>query len=318
MAEVPVFYVFHGEDAFSLHETVDSMRGSMGPNGDLNTTTLDGKSAALSDIIGAASAMPFLSDKRLVIVEGLLTHWGRGKERLNALADALESLPDSARVVFAEPKALSARHVILKLARESERGLEKKFELPKNATSWIRKRAKDLGAEIKPDAASALANLCGDDLAAADAEIWKLATYVNGARPITTGDVELLTSYIADAHVFDLMDALGERRTRAALDIVHNLLGDQHPLQIMAVIGNQFRTLLLMKEYLEGGGAPTGAASALNMHPFRAKKLIAQARNFTLEQLEESLRALRNLDAGIKRGRVQDTLALDLFVTGAA
>ncbi len=71
----PTFYVLHVPDEFSCRAQVQAMRAQMGDPSlaELNTIVLDGKNASAADVISSASAMPFLGDKRLVIVEGMLS-----------------------------------------------------------------------------------------------------------------------------------------------------------------------------------------------------------------------------------------------------
>ena len=76
MAEpAPTFYVFHGTDEFTRSETIADFKRRLGPPDtvDLNTTVLEGKGLALAQLRHACDAVPFLAEKRLVIVEGLLT-----------------------------------------------------------------------------------------------------------------------------------------------------------------------------------------------------------------------------------------------------
>ncbi len=87
---------------------------------------------------------------------------------------------------------------------------------------WIRNHARETyGVEIEPQAAAALAAVIDTDLRAADNEIAKLATYVDGARPITLDDLKLLTAYTAEADVFEMVDAIGRRDGDTALRLCH-------------------------------------------------------------------------------------------------
>ena len=74
----PTFYVFHGTDELTRAETLANFRSRLGPadTADLNTTFLDGRRATLAELRHACDAIPFLAEKRLVIVEGLLARAG--------------------------------------------------------------------------------------------------------------------------------------------------------------------------------------------------------------------------------------------------
>jgi len=322
------FYILHGDDDFSLEQEVANLRSRMGDdNGGLNTSEFEGASASPAEVINAVSSYPFLSDKRLVIVKGMIgwiTRKGAGetgKKAVELLANALPTLPEWARLVFVERQTLPDSNKLVKLAKELENGYEKAFGAPKDSTGWILRRAKDAyGAEIQPPAAAALASVIGNDLRRADNEIVKLVSYVDGGRAITEADVSLLTPYVAEAEIFKMVDSLAEGRGGEALAMMHRLLmeKDNDPFKIYGMIVRQFRLLLTAKEFLVGGGYPNQMAEELHMNPYVAKKLTQQARAFTLPQLEQVYRALLDNDIRMKTGRIEPRLALDLLVAGLA
>ena len=301
------------------------MRGRMGDPGmaELNTAQFDGKLAAPPEVVAAACAMPFLADKRLVIVEGMLTWLTRkgggktAKADVDYLVAALPTLPDSARLVFVEPETLNDNHPVLKLIRQEPRGYVKAFNPPGNPANWITKQVESYGGKIEPRAAAALAAVIGTDLRAADSECAKLVTYTGGMRAITEADVALLTPYVAEAKIWDMVDALGRRDGKTATILTQRLLEDQDPFALLPLIYRQFRLLIQAREVLDAGGNKSDLMKYPDFRSdFVAGKAIEQARNFTMAQLEAIYRYLLDTDHGIKTGRVNESLALDLLVAG--
>lgn len=327
----PTFYILHGDDDFSLDQEVARMRAAMGDptTADLNTSEFDGASASAAEVMAAASVYPFLADKRLVLVKGMLTWLSRksagntGKEQLERLENELPDLPPTARLVFIERQKLADKHKIVKLAQDHPNGLEKSFGAPKDATGWIVKRAQgEYQAQIEPRAAAALASVIGDDLRRADNELVKLVSYVDGERAITEQDVELLTPYVAEASLFEMVDAIAEGKGEKAMTLLHRMLDDldnrQDPFAVYGMIVRQFRLLLTAKEYLTTGGYPGGISDALGVHKFVGDKLAKQTRAFTVTRLERIYRALLDYDIKMKTGRIEPELALDLLIASLA
>ena len=323
----PTFYVLHGSDEFSLRQQVQSLRAAMGDpaTAEMNTSVLDGKNTSAAQVLSAARAMPFLSEKRLVIVEGLLSWLSRkgagktGKAELDELATGLEDLPPHARVVFVETGTLSDKHPIVVAAKTLPGGFHKLFGPPPNPSAWIRGHAREVyGVDVEPQAAAALAAVIDNDLRAADNEIAKLATYVNGERPITVADLKLLTTYAAEPDVFEMVDAIGQRDGQTAIRLMHRLLEQDEPLRLFGMIVRQFRLLILAREHLNAGGAPGSLSQAIGVHPFVAKKLSEQVRAFSMDQLDAIYHHLLDTDLGIKTGKVEGALALDLLIAGIA
>ncbi len=328
----PTFYVFHGSDEFTCAETLADFKRRLGPPDtvDLNTTTLDGRGLTVAELQHACEAIPFLAEKRLVIVRNLLTRLTarRGqqvsdaqKKRLTALSDYLPRVSETTRLVFVEGEALPAKHPILQLAQQDERGYVKRFDPPDDKTlpRWIEKRAHKHGGEIEPQAAAQLAAVVGADLRLLDQEIVKLVTYTNAERVITRSDVDQIVPYSQTAIVFDLVDALGRRDGRTAAQTLHSLLdASEHPLGLLAMIVRQFRLLIQVKELKTEGATPRDIAQALRLHPFPARKLYNQTTHFTAAQLEAVYRHLLDTDVAIKSGEIEAEVALDLLVAGLA
>ncbi len=327
----PTFYVFHGADEFTRAETLADFKRRLGPPDtvDLNTTVLDERGLTLSKLRHACDAIPFLAEKRLVIVNGLLTRLSsrqKGtsaaqKEYLAALADYLPRLPGTTRLVFCENKPLSVKNPIIKLAQQEACGYAKRFDPPKerDLPRWVGKRVRKHGGEIEAQAAQQLAAAVGADLRLLDQEIIKLVTYTNAERSITKVDVEALVPYVQAAVVFDMVDALGRRDGRTAAQTLHRLLdAGEHPMGLLAMVVRQFRLLIQVKELRTGGATAQGVAQALKIHSFPAGKLYKQANHFSAAQLETVYRHLLDTDVDIKTGKIEVEVALDLLVAGLA
>ena len=328
----PTFYVFHGADEFTCAETLGDFKRRLGPPDtvDLNTTLFDGGTLTLAKLRHACDAIPFLAEKRLVIVRGLLTRLTprKGqklsttqKEVLDALADYLPRLPKTTRLVFVENKPLPASHPVVQLARREQAGYVKRFDPPdaRALPRWVKKRVHKHGGQIEPQAAQQLAAVVGADLRLLDQEIVKLVTYTDAERAITGADIDAVVPYAQAAIVFDLVDALGQRDGRTAAQTLHRLLdAGEHPLGLLAMIARQFRLLIQVKELEAEGSTPRDVAKALKLHPFPAGKLYSQAVHFTAAQLETVHRHLLDTDVGIKTGKIEAEVALDLLVAGLA
>jgi DNA polymerase-3 subunit delta len=319
----PTFYVFHGADELTRAETLADFRSRLGPadTADLNISFLDGRKTSLAELRHNCDAIPFLAEKRLVIVEGLLTRATKQEKLLDELTEYLGQLPETTRLVFVEEKPLPGNHPILQLAQQDARGYAKQFDPPdaKALPQWISERVRKHGGEIESQAAAQLAAVVGADLRLLDQEVIKLVTYVNAERPITTVDVDKVVPYAQTAVIFDLVDALGRRDGRTAAQTLHSLLdAGEHPLGLLSMIVRQFRLLIQVKELKTEGANPQTIAKELGIHPFPARKLHNQAAYFTTAQLEVVYRHLLETDVGIKSGEIEADVALDLLIAGLA
>jgi hypothetical protein len=178
---------------------------------DLNITHLG---RARSEVRRAASlrdAMPFMADKRLVIVHGFITALKGQAEPIKHLADYFPRIPPTTDLVLTEAEALEAKNPVLKAVLAAG-GQVEVFTGPdkNNLRSWIINRAKEFGAVIEPAAAELLGKLVGVELRTLSSELEKLMLYVGGnQRAITKADVELLVPYIEESENFGWPMPLG-------------------------------------------------------------------------------------------------------------
>lgn len=325
---MPTFYVLHGDDDLGIDDVLKKFRAEMGSGteAEMNIAEFDGTTVSVAEVINAVSSYPFLADKRMVIVRGMLAWLTRkgagqtGKDAIARLQDNLPHLPSYARLIFVERESLTDKHAILQTAQaHKDAGHVLKLTAPSDPVSWIIKRTKNVyQASIDTRAAAALAAVVGEDMRLADNELAKLADYVEPGQPITEDDVAALTAYVPEANIFKMVDAIAEGRGQMALEMLHRLMRDkkQDAFSLFGMITRQFRLLILAREVLDVGGSAGNVASAAKVQLFVAQSLIRQARSFTIDELERIYGSLQHADFDMKTGKIDPALALDLFVAG--
>ena len=320
-----MFYVFYGEDEYSLRQAVDELKAKLGDRTtvDLNTTILDGRSLSLDEMRMACDTLPFLADRRLVM-EGLLARYEpRGGEVARGRADPLEAglrsylptMPDTARLFFIEHGALSEKNPLLRMARELG-GIVREFKPPTGTAlgDWIERQVRAGGGDISPRATETLAAFVGSNLRQLAHEIEKLIAYAAG-RTIQEADVYLLVADTREIRVWTLTDAIAARQRDQAIGLLHQLLDDgEQPPVLMAIITRQFRSLVQVKEMADQHLTSDAIATQLRLHSYVVQKAVATARSFTYERLEAIYRRLLDTDLAVKTGRLDPALALDLLI----
>ncbi|HEX9015909.1 MAG TPA: DNA polymerase III subunit delta [Chloroflexota bacterium] len=329
-------YLFHGEDELTSHEAVSGLVARMkdSPMWEYNVTSFDGDKLSIDELANTCQTVPFLADKRLVIVTNLLSRLsdgGRGgpgrdespQERAprgskKALSEALIALlpavPDFCRLVFVEDQIIPEKDPVLRAVRGMG-GFVKENRLDEGRVGfWIRERAKKIGATFSSEAVEELASAVGPNARLLNAEMVKLSTYC-ADRPVQARDVRLLVSDARKANVFAMVDAIGLRQPEAALGEMRRLLSEgDHPLRIAAMVIRQFRLLIQVKELSEKGASPDEIAGKVGM-PFRGVAGVQrQARNFSFSQLEGAYARLLDFDTQVKTGAWEPDAALELLV----
>lgn len=329
MAEdAPTIYLFHGEDDLAISEVLAKIINKYkdSATAELNTTTLDGRSASLDELAMVVNALPFMAERRLVLFENPF-------ERLQAsstqkrFTEILDQIPPTTALILIEHSSLvdyrgrwlkDTRWIGNWLDKTAQRTYMRGFELPKGSrmVSWILERTESLGGSINPQAASELAILIGDSTRQADQEIAKLLDYVNYARPVTVEDVQHLTPDVARVEDFALVNALRERNASKAQAILHRKLEQEESMGIIGSIIYQFRALLLAREIIDEGGSKQDAIKQLgklHISPYPAGLAYEHAHRFSFQALQDIYHRLLDIDESIKTGKMPADLALDLF-----
>jgi DNA polymerase III subunit delta len=321
----PVVYLLHGEDEFAITQYIAGIQAKLGDAAlvDLNTTRLDGRSVSYSEIEAAVSSLPFLGKRRLVLMSNPLAYLGRTSEN-ERFKELLSRIPAAVAFVLYELRPFSTKkdkkfQWLEKLSEASGgRILLKHFSLPKSGemSARIQKIAKEAGMEITPQAAQLLASLVGENPRLAQQELNKLFAYVNYRRSIEEEDVQSLTVDVGQGDIFAMVDAIGHRNGRLALQMLHRLLLEQDVVSIYGMVVRQFRLLLLTREILDNGGQQGDVIRELKQHPFVAEKVVKQVRHFSIQDLEAIYHHLLSIDVAVKSGETDPVLALDTFIAG--
>ncbi|MBN1484168.1 MAG: DNA polymerase III subunit delta [Chloroflexia bacterium] len=315
-----MIYLFHGDDTVACEEALRQLVQQEIPEGsaELAVSRLEGESISLALLMEHCEALPFLSPKRLVIVEGLSGYLKRGG-LLQQLQDYLPRMASSTVLVLRERQSLSAKHALLSLVKKV--GQVREFAPPqgRDLSRWIAQQARREGAEISPAACDLLAATVGTDPALILREVEKLVTYVGPDGRIEEHLVAELASQARLSNIFVLVDAIGQRRQARALQELQRLLqAGQPPLYILTMVVRQFRLLLQVKGLPAGQQEPAQVARVLKQHPFVAKKISRQARLFQRSELEQVYQRLLETDREIKTGRRDAEVALELLIVAAS
>jgi DNA polymerase-3 subunit delta len=297
-----------------------------------NTNVLEGRKLTPDDLKAVGQAMPFLAEKRLVIIQGLLERFepqdkaSRAKKTGNStkgndaqlLADCIAGFPDSTVVVMVdvlEMKKNTLKNNPLYQAL-SARGKEKIFPLLKDIklSQWVQARVTQSGGSISRQATNILMEAIGSDLFTMSNEINKLVAYTSG-RMIEEKDVRAIVSASREADIFAMVDAVVDKKAGEAEQILQKLLQRGTAAQvILTLIARQIQLMVQIKD-LKAQRRPTSEIqSRLGLYPSLWMKISGRSDRYSLDRLKEIYQSLLNTDLAVKTGRFDGDLALSILV----
>jgi DNA polymerase III subunit delta len=317
LSDLKSVYLIYGSEELLLERAVRRLRDRLAAVADLdfNLEAFDGGQASADDIINAANTMPFMSDRRLVIV--------RDVDKLEAAA--LEALAAYAR----DPAPFTCLVLVAtKIAKNSKlyravaaTGVAYEYAAPKRSeyAAEVVKMLRDRGKRIAHPTAQLLVDLAGRDLRRLDGEADKLAMYVGDATEISAEDVSEAVTAGAAASVFELTDAVGERDVRLALQILRRLLqAGESPLGIHAMLTRHVRALVGARALSTRGMSPDAMAPEIGMAPWLARNAARQASRFAPSELSRALAALADAEEQMKTSSADAGLVLERWIVATA
>jgi len=311
-----LLYILFGADDFSLREELGRIKDSLGDSESLasNITVFEGRQVKLDQLMDACMAMPFLGSHRLIIVHGLLSHFEKDEGQWMALKDRVASMPETTVLILVDGQIKKDNALLKGLAPLAS---VKEFPPVKGEAlrAWIQRRVKQGKGTISPQAVRLLASIVGDNLWVLASEIEKLLLYASGRR-IEEDDVKEVVSYVREASVFTMVDALIEGRAAAAALMLHQLLKEGATAPYLVVmITRQLRLLLQARELSREGFSATEIKARLGLaSDYTLTKALGQSRRYSMKRLEQVYRKLLEVDLSIKQGLCKGELALDLLI----
>lgn len=327
-----MIHLLYGPDEYRVHDALQQIRQALADPDNLlesNTAILDGGMVTPQDLLAHATAVPFLAEHRLVVVEGLLAAIGSargGRRKKPSPDDPLEpwrrlaeqlgaphALPESTTLVFVEgdvKQTNSGFALFSPIAKTARFGPLDKGELPQ----WIKDRADDKGVNIDGRAVASLAQTIGADLWALDRELDKLGAYADGdlVNGAVIGEV---VSAVRETKAWELGDATVAGNERKALDTMRRLLESGEPAPLLSfMMARSYRQVIIVKDMNERREAADAIMKAAGIPNFRVKPVAALAARYPWPVLRAAYAKLVDADLSVKRGERDDETSLQLLV----
>ncbi|HZJ58543.1 MAG TPA: DNA polymerase III subunit delta [Clostridia bacterium] len=313
-------YLFFGEEEYikqeALNQTIETL---VDPSlRDLNYAQMDGSLVDLDYIINACETLPFMADKRLVVIKDLPVLKGRSDGGIDetGFLDYIKGMSETTCLILYCRDSVDKRRKIYRSIKSTDKALEFRHIKGRELYTWINQTVERHGKRISFNDANHLVDLVGNNLEDISNELKKLISYVGRDTEINVGAMDQVIVPTLEQSIFQLVDAIGEKRAGEALSVLGNLIygGEQAIQPILAMIARQFRLILQSKGYHNMGYTYEAIAAKLKQRLFVVRKCLAQGRNFTVEQLKKGLNLCLETDYEIKLGRIKDTMALELII----
>jgi len=279
----------------------------------------------LGPAVDAASTLPFLTDRRVVVVRGL--SWCNAAT-LKPLVLHLESPLDTTSLVLVWDKQVGQARSSpvpkgLKDAITTAGGViqDTKPGTGKARSGWVDDHLDAAEVDLDRGARSLLVERLGEDVSRLGGVLATLTATFGPGSSLSADEVEPYLGEAGSVPPWDLTDAIDKGDRALAITQLHRMMeaGDRHALQVMGILTGHYTRLLK----LDGAGVRDDkqAAALLGMKgsTFPAKKAMGQARAMGSERVGKAIGFLAEADLDLRGRRAwPDELVLEVLVARLA
>lgn len=279
---------------------------------DFNYHIFYAKESSIDEALDAARTLPLMASRRVVILKDVDQYPASAHERL---ADYLSNPSPSTCLILTAAK-IDQRTKFYKAVDKGSRVILFGVIYENQVRQWIRYRAKSYGLEFTEEGINLFFEVSGSELGIIDNELKKLASYIEGKKKIDASDVEDAVGRSRVYSVFNLIDAIGERKVEKALLILKKMLNnDEHPLGILFMIARQFRLMAKAIEFQKNGLSAGEMSKRLGLPVnILTNNLMKQIKNFTLDEVLKKYRLFYYADSELKGSIKSPEIILDNLV----
>ena len=304
-------YILYGEEAYLRSQYKDKLKKALlGDGDDMNFHYFEGKNISQGEVIDLAETMPFFAQRRVIVLEnsGLMA---RGGEELAAY---LGNPAQTAYFVFVE-QSVDKRNRLYKAATARGRAIEFKAQDEAVLKRWILGFLKKENKNITERDLNFFLDKTGSGMDNIRGELEKLFCYCMGRDVITAQDIEAVCTRQVSSQIFDMIDAVAQKKQKTALDLYYDLLTlKEPPMRILFLITRQFNLLLQVKELKNKGYDANAIGGTVGLAGFIARKYVTQAARFREEDLRRALTDCVETEEAVKTGRMNDVMSVELLI----
>ena len=309
--QIPSLLLFEGDEEYMKQTALTALRKKLLPEGmeDLNETVLDAPET--DQLIAASETLPFMADRRLVIVRDHPALIGRAEadERLTAY---LSSVPSTTVLLFYCTKKPDGRKKLYTAVKKQNGIVTFSALKDRELTTFVTSSFKSLGKECDDRTADFLIFTCGTDAGRLMTEIAKIASHSGTDAPVHPDEIKSLATPSAECTVFQMVDAVVSGQNERAFLLMRNqLLNGTDRLYMLSMLLRQFRLLQHIRIMQYEKCSRESIRSALGVPPFAADQYMRQASMYTNAQIKKAVAICFDTEYAVKSGHMNQEGSLE-------
>lgn len=309
---LPPLLLLHGEETFLADQALHRLRTLVPKEArDFNLDVFRGREVRTEKVLDTARTFPVFSAIRLVIVRE--TEDIPAAELEAFIPYLLDPAPETV-MVFTAGKIDGRRKFFQEFRKRGEIVEFRKY-YENQIPSFVREQARDAGFSLTEDAMALFCRRVGTSLQEVHGELIKLFSFLGDRKLADVGDVAAIVSDTRVDSIFDLSNAIGQRKTGEALRLLGRLLDEgMAPLLVLTMLTRHFRQLWMTRELLDQGEPSKDIARRVGINPYFLDGLRGQARHFTPAGYRHAFELFLAADLALKSSGAHPAALLEELV----
>jgi DNA polymerase-3 subunit delta len=309
---LPVYCLF-GEDSYNIETVTEAIQKAASPfiESDFDKETFHGEDKNLAEVLGFASAFPFGSEKKLII----LKEFDKVKDK-KLLTSYCQSPPEFTILLLIHDGAITNPETEPFKTLAANNFLYEAKELKGiNLLNWLVSFAESKGKILSQDNAGYLVDISGENRQMLEAQLEKIFIFLGDSTEITMDTIKALSTSLKEYTIFDLQNAIGKRDKNAALKIACNMIDKGLGMTYIVHMLTRYFTGLARVNELRGQNLPEQAAARIvGTHYYYYKDYVSARNNYPDKKLADAVRALLKADIAVKTSSIDEKTLVTMLI----
>lgn len=291
------------------------------PKDDFNFVKYNLYEHDLAPVIEESLTMPFFSDKKVVLVQNAYLFTGEKPPKdlnhnIDQLIEFIEKYDGGTLIIFeVYHSKLDERKNLVKTLKKNAQLKKIEQMSEEEIMQWMKKELHENFKDIKQDALDLFIELTGVNFNIVKQELEKLILFLGDRSTINKQDVYQIVNRSLEQNVFLLTDYIQKNKKSNAIQLVNDLIAmKEEPIKLLALITSNYRLFYQSKILSQKGYSGQQIAKTINVHQYRVKLALNQARNYQLESLLNIIDSCAETDYKLKSSYMDKHLILELFI----
>jgi DNA polymerase-3 subunit delta len=311
-------YVIKGNDDLLVNSRCDKLLDDLiaPEHRQMSLVNVDVDKADIADVLDELRTLPFLSDRRVVLIK-------KADKFISANRSALESYfenPSTTGILILTVSRWDLRNKLAKelpaIGKLISITAPTKAQLPRILVNYTRD---EYSKTLEPNAARLLVELVGDNTVTLYNEIDKLALFADQDKTVNISHIESLVANNRIFNAFAVISAVSAGNTAEAVKKLRKMFTEDKATEytVVGAFAYHFRKMFNARVMLDNRMHPSAIAKSLNIW-YDKDEFFMLLKKLPLTRIAELIRKLADIDYQIKTGAANTKIAIEKLVLDLA